>query len=61
MLMASVVVVSEEVVKGGREWRGWIGMRLDRIPVLSGGGVGVVLDGFYRVASNKNQWVASRA
>ena len=23
--------------KGGREWRGWIGMRLDQLPVSSGG------------------------
>ena len=35
--MASVVVVSEEVVKGGREWRGYIGMRLDKLPVHLGG------------------------
>ena len=35
--MVSVVVVSEEVVEGRREWRGWIGMRLDCLPVHLGG------------------------
>ena len=36
-MMASVVVVREDVVEGEREWRVWIWMRLDRLPVRSGG------------------------
>ena len=35
--MASVVVVRNEVVKTGREWRGWVRVRLDRLPVCSEG------------------------
>ena len=34
--MASVVVMGEEVVDGGREWTGWIGMCFDRLPVRLG-------------------------
>ena len=35
--MASVVVLREEVVEGRREWRGWIGMFLNQLPVCVGG------------------------
>ena len=33
--MSSVVVVRNEVVEGGREWRGWVGVHFDRLPVRS--------------------------
>ena len=36
-LMASVVVMREEVVNGGRESRGWIGMHINRLPECFGG------------------------
>ena len=36
-LMASVVVMREEVVNGGRESRGWIGMHINRHPECFGG------------------------